>query len=702
MASGTSYEIDIDVQAGSVAPAAAAVETLAEKLAKAGEAQKQATKALSAGDRAYAQAEQVAMYSSKALDRATVKVEQQKAKIDKLMAEGDTKGQAKAEAALVKLMARQTELSAQSEKAAAALAVQATELDKLTAASEAADQKQAAIAQSIKDAEAAAKAEAAAVAEAAAEKAKAEELAAKAAEAAAEKQAKAAEAESLKKMAEDAKALEEASIAAAKALEEQAFKRGDFEDLADGAKKLGGPLGRIADVAGDTSEGLGKLASSVGVLGAATAVAVVAVVAIAAAIGAAAVAVLKWSVSMADANRNQKLLSAGIAGSVEGGVELEATVKRLERRLPQTSDELRTMAADLAKSGLRGQELSDALEDSATKAAELKWGPDFAKGAVSIDKLTTRLRANFSGLFGALNIDKLLEGLGSLVDLFDETSATGRAIKVVFESVFQPLIDGLASLAPAIVRGFIQFEIWVMKALIAVKPFGSTLLMLGKLIGVAMLAVAAVIGVVVANLLLTSAAAGVLVGGIVYLGAKLVELTMWFMDMASKGIVAVVNAFASLGKAVWDFLSQLSLVQMGTDLVTGLAQGITNAAGAVVSAITGVVDGAIGKAKSLLGIASPSKVFEALGQNTGEGMVQGVEGSTGAVQGSIESMVAPPDAPAAGATMPGGAAGGANLSGATFIFNGVQGAEDALSRFEEALTKVLEGDVSALGGEVPA
>jgi hypothetical protein len=49
--------------------------------------------------------------------------------------------------------------------------------------------------------------------------------------------------------------------------------------------------------------------------------------------------------------------------------------------------------------------------------------------------------------------------------------------------------------------------------------------------------------------------------------------------------------------------------------------------------------------------------------------------------------------------MPGGAGASVSLSGVTFNFYGVQGAEDAEAKFRETLTRVLEGDAIALGGE---
>src|SRR5690606_30853652 len=86
----------------------------------------------------------------------------------------------------------------------------------------------------------------------------------------------------------------------------------------------------------------------------------------------------------------------------------------------------------------------------------------------------------------------------------------------------------------------------------------------------------------------------------------------------------------------------VDLAEIGRQMMTGLANGIKNAASAVWNAITGAVKGAIDGAKRLLGIASPSKVFMGLGEFTGEGFAAGVEAENDNAQGAIEKLVEPP------------------------------------------------------------
>ena len=315
------------------------------------------------------------------------------------------------------------------------------------------------------------------------------------------------------------------------------------------------------------------------------------------------------------------------------------------------------------------------------------WAIKLADTDGVLKKLLDRGTAGFKKIFSGLNIKPLLGELSKVADLFDEGSASANAIKTVFNSLFQPIVDGITAVVPMVVAGFIQFEIMALKALIAIKPFGSTILTVAKVLGVIALIITGVvvvaIGVLAAGVAAMAVGFGVLIA---IVGAVILALGWIVMKVVEVG-AAIVGGF---GPAL-EWLKGLSLTGIGTAMIDGLIAGITGAAGGVLKAMTGAVGGAIDGAKSLLGIASPSKVFAEIGTQTGAGMVEGVEGSAGDVQGSLESMVAPPDAASGGAGGATGAAkagGGTSLAGATFNFYGVKGAEDALDMLRSALETI--------------
>lgn len=617
MADGTKFEIDVAVKAAGVADAAAAVASLGERLAEAGTSSTAAADAVKAGQAAFKEAEGNAVRAAAAVERLGLAADEQRAKMAKLAASGDTSSKAYQAAAekLSQLTTRQGEASAKADAATAAVAREAASLDKLSAAASAARTAQASLATQV-------------------DKAKAAHVAATKAHADATKTA-----------------AEAAKIAAGS---------GQVNEIAEGLGKIGGPIADVGGRALGLAEGFKKMRASLGNAGpyAAAAAAIVAVAAAIAAATAAAIAgvaaVAAWAVTLGDAARSQALLAQGLTQSVAGGKALDAFIGRLQNRVPLTRDALLGLAKPLVDAGLQGKALEEALEAAAAKAATVKFGPGFAAEMRSLPNLTARLQRNFSRIFSGLKIEPLLAALEKMVDLFDEGTASSKAISVVFESLFQPLIDGVTEFQPKAAAAFIQFEIQVLKALIAIKPFaGYILVAVGVVVGLAAVitgALAFAIAGVVLSIGVASAALGVVLGvmaaaaaATAYLGAKLFELA---------GVVQTAI------RAAFDWLASVSLAEIATGLIDGLINGITNAAPRVLAAMKGLAGGAINAAKSALGIKSPSTVFAEIGMYTAEGMTQGVDSEAGAVASSLESMVAPPEPAAAGAAPSGPSAGG--------------------------------------------
>ncbi|MCL2724856.1 MAG: hypothetical protein FWD69_10515 [Polyangiaceae bacterium] len=654
----TTFEIDINAQADSVQSAAAKLAELGKRLASAGEASAAAAQALKAGEAAYRVAEISADRTAKALEKVALAAEAQRGKLKVALDAGDTKGTERARAALEKLEGQQTELANKSNAAKSALAAQAAALDKLKSSAAAAEEAEANLAKKI-----------------------------------------------------------EVSNQELKRIEE-IEGTGNLRDIAVGLGALGGPLGSAGQRALQTKIAFDKLGASLGATGpyVAIAVAAVAVVVGIAAITTAAIAgvarITAWAIGLADVARSNQLLAQGIAKSVAGGSELDRKISSLAGKVPQTRGELLQLASSLAKAGYTGEKLSQALENAAIKAAKAKFGPDWQKQLLSVDGQTSRLKANFGNLFGGLKIDKLLEQLSTLTDLFDENMASGKAIKVVFESLFQPLVDGTTSTIPRIRSAFLQFEIFVLKTMIAIKPWGSTILTVAKVLGVLaaliMGAVVVAIGLVVIALAEAALWFGVALAVIVAIGAAIVYVAKLFSDLqmgiyntVKSGVAWLVTSF----EQAIDFLRNISLVEIGRNMIEGLAGGIKAAAGSVADSLENAVNDAVVGAKRMLGIASASKKLKAeVGYNMGLGVAGGLDESAAEVQSSFDRMVTPSrDALDRVGSRPttrdiGERSGGAsNFQGAVFNFYGVEGMDDAEARFAH----VLEGYATQLGAEVP-
>lgn len=106
------------------------------------------------------------------------------------------------------------------------------------------------------------------------------------------------------------------------------------------------------------------------------------------------------------------------------------------------------------------------------------------------------------------------------------------------------------------------------------------------------------------------------------LSSALSALTSWGAQMGSNAKSAMSKVVSNIGSTLRTAISQVTSI--GGQIIQGLINGIKAKASAVVSALKGVIDSAINKAKSLLGIASPSKVFFAFGRFVSLGFANGI------------------------------------------------------------------------------
>lgn len=101
-------------------------------------------------------------------------------------------------------------------------------------------------------------------------------------------------------------------------------------------------------------------------------------------------------------------------------------------------------------------------------------------------------------------------------------------------------------------------------------------------------------------------------------------------------VEAVKTGFRNAVAGARDFIS--NAWNVGRDLIMGFVNGVKNAAGALIDAVGGAVQGAIDWAKGLLGIHSPSRVFRQFGEYTDEGFIIGVNNRAGAVMKTVGNM----------------------------------------------------------------
>lgn len=635
MSDRTEFLIDIVARSASAESAAKAMEELTDRLTGANSAAVAAAEAAKNSEAKYKSQELAVNKAAKALERLELKASSAQQALNKSLLAGDREGVQKAAGVLNSLNQKRDEAGSKLKSMRASLADQAKALDVSNVAAKKAKEAHEALAKKIEEAQK---------------------------KAAAEKKSK-----------------------------QEAYQRNEL--LASSLQRLGGPLGfvgaKVFQVKGAWDK-LGKALGSAAPYASAavgfTAIAAAIALAGAAAAGLFAVAVVKtlsWAVALGDAARSSRNLAAGFIQSQGAAAFLSSRIEEIQNSVPLADGEVAKLAKSLAQSGLRGQALSDELQKASEAAAEAKFGPEWSREMNSLDQMSKRLTRNIQGMFSGPKVqgalDKFLSQISTLVDLFDKSTIAGDAIYSVIEEVFGAAIDGAAGMIPAIERAFLQFEILALKALIAIKPHWSQIMLIGK----AFLAVGAVVSGVFA----------VAIGGlVVVLGA---------LSTGIVGTTLLIGGWFLAFKSAIDWIRRVNLLEVGTQIIQGLVNGITRGTDLVVKAVKGVASSAVNAAKSALSIQSPSKVFEQLGAYTGEGFSIGVDRSAPEAQASIRDLVSVPSVrPQTSAAS--GTSSSVNLSGATFNFYGVEGAEAVESRLSEVLTKLIEGDAAQLGAKVAA
>lgn len=139
-------------------------------------------------------------------------------------------------------------------------------------------------------------------------------------------------------------------------------------------------------------------------------------------------------------------------------------------------------------------------------------------------------------------------------------------------------------------------------------------------------------------------------------------------ETVSGVITTVIDQFTELPLKILQAVGGfgLLLVSAGEDLIRGLISGVKNLAGNLAGAIKDVASGAVDAAKDFLGIHSPSTVFTTIGEQVGQGFVNGINAMDSAAGRATRQMAAAAVGSVAGVTVP--STGVAALSGVTQPF----------------------------------
>ncbi len=345
---------------------------------------------------------------------------------------------------------------------------------------------------------------------------------------------------------------------------------------------------------------------------------------------------------------SKSLLDAGVSAA-----ELPATLRAAavaEAALGQGGAD--ALVADLAAGKVTAEEFAEAINS--------KLGDVAARRLLSLEAQGARFQRNVQAWFPPGFAEPALQGLSILVGLFDQNTAAGRAMRGAVRGVLDPIISQAVNAAYVVEAFVLGFLIGATKIYIAVKPAVRAI---ADLLGIdvsgweldSVLDAVAIAGELLAGIVI-GLVAGFTAFGATIVGSFLLVSAIIFGPLVAAvaiGVGAVkllVAGFEFLRSAVPAAVSAAvkavtgaagAFIAAGADVIAGLVKGIKAGGGAVIAAITGVVGGAISAAKAMLGIASPSKVFASIGDDTGAGFVQGVAAQEDAAHTAIRTLTDP-------------------------------------------------------------
>lgn len=445
--------------------------------------------------------------------------------------------------------------------------------------------------------------------------------------------------------------------------------------------------------------------------------------------------------------------------------EVQDAIDKVSGSVSISREKVAVFAEQLQQGGLHGENLRSALEGASIKASALgdAAGSAFAGFATSValgggsvkrlaDDVKNRFgsvvqkqmsslavqqlkqKENWASLFRGVNVEPVLSAMKALRDILNLNTASGQALKSIFGSMLKPLFSAAETGLVFMRRFFKQMLIGALELKIAyqevrnwfARTFGkpqvtqaSSLLdkiQLGR-VSVYILAAAfsylAATSIVSAISAISSFAVALLttvipavwsaVAAATSFAVSIVAVT-WPFLLAAVAVAAFVAGVAAL----YDLWNEIDWTDLGRSLWKGIVNGLEAGWDAIKNAVSGLAHKAASAFKTVLGIASPSKVFAEFGYSLPEGVAKGVELGTPKAQLAAANMVQAPPLGASTQSVPSDAAPTAgarhtatssrNISIGQLHIHAESSNPKALAvAFRRELESVLEGVAHELG-----
>jgi hypothetical protein len=400
------------------------------------------------------------------------------------------------------------------------------------------------------------------------------------------------------------------------------------------------------------------------------------------AVTAAAAATLRYGVMTANARRSELLHLEGLTKLRYGywafyGAMVPAHDKAsfLQKTIDETSastalarDKVAEYTEQLYRMGLRSGNLQAAVEGITTVASvqgesaaqawlgmamgsamtgrsvraladdiKARLGPIAARQMLDWNVQSAKLREKFAMLFSGIKVEKLLKGVDTLTRMFSLSKAEGRALKVLIETVFQPLIDFAGGPGAMLVKRFFQgiilaaqdLTIFVLGARLALDDAFGTERRWRKwsenvdLLNYAVAAGGAAFGAILAPMI----PVGVMIA---LIGANAYG--------AYKSVTLLAGAVRDLYSAVSNSVGG-EAQGAGSNIVAGIVDGIVGGRLSLISAMVNLAKAGVGAFKGANEIHSPSALFRRTAINIPKGAALGIDDGQPDVARSIGRMV---------------------------------------------------------------
>lgn len=290
-------------------------------------------------------------------------------------------------------------------------------------------------------------------------------------------------------------------------------------------------------------------------------------------------------------------------------------------------------------------------------AVKARFGDLAKRQLLALPEQISRAKENLKNIFAGVNVDKLLDGLSKALSLLDETTTTGRILRTLTKTIFQPIVDFVGSdILPKVRVFFIGMSIAILdvvnmslRAYIWFKKtFGDVELFKG-------------INGAEAAFMAGKAAVYALIGGIMLLGAAFsvlapmvaaVTAPIWALPAF---VAATIASIIELKTKIDNTLDEVFGIKNGTkdagnDAAKGAADGVKEGAPAFNAAMKDLAKGGKEAFEEELKIASPSKEMRATAKWIGPGVAQGVDDGAPVVEKAMSRLVDPNDAMPTGQT----------------------------------------------------